>query len=511
MFTAKGLRFTFPENRVHAVDELDVSFRPGLIHALIGENGAGKSTLARIVAGHTRPSAGSMVFEGKPYAPRNPADALDLGVALVPQHPVLAGELSVWQNLVLGRTCLGIQGHNRFLNKTKTVTGLSSKLDEIGISLPLEQRADSLDTAQVHWTAVAESVLANPRLLILDEPSAPYSHQDIARLYELLRRLADNGATVIVITHKLSEVTAYCDEVHVLRRGKLVAERRTGETNADELQHFMFGQSEVVSSQISTPETNPLRSGTALPKTGEGLSIRALSVDAGPGRVLRGVSADAPRGMITGFLSLKDQGLEALEDILAGILSADDGSCLFDGRPFRSDEKRGYVPSRRFQRGIAPGLTIGDNAIVRSRGKAFPAGVYSASNAKALSASRGFSADRPADHGIITLSGGMIQRVIIERELSLPIPELVICAEPFWGLDTHFQNDLAGLLRSAAAGSAAVCVLSSDIDEAMALCDRIYVLDRGENAGFWEKNAYDRDSIAAAMIHNLHSAATGNA
>jgi simple sugar transport system ATP-binding protein len=227
----------------------------------------------------------------------------------------------------------------------------------------------------------------------------------------------------------------------------------------------------------------------------------------GPGRHLNGLEFTAPPGRITGLVGIKDQGLEIIEDLLAGLLQPDSGSIRFGERPLGELQRHewAYIPGKRFVRGIATSLSIADNLTSRRRRWLFPAGFRSASRLQRWQAESSFDIGRSWKQLITTLSGGMIQRLIFERELANPQPSLVICAEPWWGLDRHFQDVLLDRLRGLAASGCPVVVLSSDLDEAMAACDRLLVIRHGRAILEQAKPQFQRNRLAEAMVHGAEA------
>ena len=503
MFVLEGIGYTFADNRVQALEGINLCLAPGRIHAIIGENGAGKSTLARICTGHLPIGTGRLEVSGDTIHLRNPAQALCAGLALVPQHPSLACDLYVWQNLVLGSlACAGKAHYPGLVRRKDVLRDLNQRLSEWQIHLPLEMPARLLDAAHMHWAAVAEALLAQPRYLFLDEPSAPYSPDDVFRLYNLLCRCADRGMMVAVITHRLQEVLDWADEVHILRHGHLVAEFPIdSRIDIGCLLKPMFGNAAIGPG----PEDSGRQETSAISTVAgpDILVLRGLEARDGPGRSLHGLDFIARPGRISGLVGIKDQGLEILEDLLAGVVPARKGSILYGGKPISTLKRQeiGYIPGKRFVRGIATGLTIGDNLISRDRRRLFPWGFTTDRRQRAWRAASAFKIGRSWNQLITTLSGGMIQRLIFERELANPMPRLIICAEPWWGLDLQFQGILISRLRELAKAGATVVVLSSDLNEAMSCCDQVTIIRHGRGVLHQEGPEYDQVSLARAMVH----------
>ena len=534
MFSTENLRFTFPENGITAVDGVSIEFEAGKIHALLGENGAGKSTLARLCTGHLQPDGGRILYNGEALDLRSAADGIARGLVLTPQHPQLSAELTVWENLAIGLHTEKDIAVN-VLSPQKAQNAIAAALARYGIVLPLTQKAETLDTAQLHWAAIGEALLKNPSVFFLDEPSASFSPQEITQLYGILRSCADRGACIIVVTHRIQEVLSFMDTVHILRNGKTVWNGSIDSTvNANLLLQEIFGseQAEWTAAE-APPDTPPIQadSGTAAgssnnttpsytntpqpdtvspvsqfqassAKPAAGLTVSHVAAVSSRGVRFSDFSIDVPHGKITGVVGIKKQGLELLEYLLVNTVKPDSGTIRFDGQPLSRipRETYAYIPSKRMRNGIAGRHSIAENLYVRARASLYRFGIYSPAAVEAWKRSCSFDIPRSWKDSVLSLSGGMIQKLIFSRELDNPPPQLVICAEPYWGLDRKVQLALLQRLRNLAEKGAAVIVLTSDVDAALETCDRIHVLYRGVLTRFMERSAYNRAEIIAAMM-----------
>lgn len=558
MFSTENLRFTFLENGITAVDGVSIEFEAGKIHALLGENGAGKSTFARLCTGHLQPNSGRILYNGEALNLRSAADGIAQGLVLTPQHPQLSAELTVWENLAIGlHTAKDIAAN--VLSPQKTQNAIAAALARYGIVLPLTQKAEMLDTAQLHWAAIGEALLKNPSVFFLDEPSASFSPQEITQLYGTLRSCADKGACIIVVTHRIQEVLSFMDTVHILRNGKTVWNGSIDSTvNANLLLQEIFGSEQAewtaaeaapdsrpiqvdtgtaaglsntnISSYTNSPQPDTvspehpsaaslskaalkgtLQSSTVSPtlqfqassaKPAAGLTVSHVAAVSSRGVRFSDFSIDVPHGKITGVVGIKKQGLELLEYLLVNTLKPDSGTIRFDGQPLSRipRETYAYIPSKRMRNGIAGRHSIAENLYVRARASLYRFGIYSPAAVEAWKRSCSFDIPRSWKDSVLSLSGGMIQKLIFSRELDNPPPQLVICAEPYWGLDRKVQLALLQRLRNLAEKGAAVIVLTSDVDAALETCDRIHVLYRGVLTRFMERSAYNRAEIIAAMM-----------
>ena len=558
MFSTENLRFTFPENGITAVDGVSIEFEAGKIHALLGENGAGKSTLARLCTGHLQPDGGRILYNGEALDLRSAADGIAQGLVLTPQHPQLSVDLTVWENLAIGlHTEKDIAAS--VLSPQKTQNAIAAALARYGIVLPLTQKAETLDTAQLHWAAIGEALLKNPSVFFLDEPSASFSPQEITQLYDILRSCADRGACIIVVTHRIQEVLSFMDTVHILRNGKTVWNGSIDSTvNANLLLQEIFGSEQAewtapeaapdsrpiqvdfgtaagssntnTSSYTNTPQADtvsPEHPSAASPskaalkgtlqsstlssvsqfqdssaQSAAGLTVSHVAAVSSRGVRFSDFSIDVPHGKITGVVGIKKQGLELLEYLLVNTLKPDSGTIRFDGQPLSCipRETYAYIPSKRMRNGIAGRHSIAENLYVRARASLYRFGIYPPAAVEAWKRSCSFDIPRSWKDSVLSLSGGMIQKLIFSRELDNPPPQLVICAEPYWGLDRKVQLALLQRLRNLAEKGAAVIVLTSDVDAALETCDRIHVLYRGVLTRFMERSAYNRAEIIAAMM-----------
>ena len=534
MFSTENLRFTFPENGITAVDGVSIEFEAGKIHALLGENGAGKSTLARLCTGHLQPDSGRILYNGEALNLRSAADGIARGLVLTPQHPQLSAELTVWENLVIGlHTEKDIAAN--VLSPQKTQNAIAAALARYGIVLPLTQKAETLDTAQLHWAAIGEALLKNPSVFFLDEPSASFSPQEITQLYGILRSCADRGACIIVVTHRIQEVLSFMDTAHILRNGKTVWNGLIDSAvDANLLLQEIFGseQAEWTAAE-APPDTPPIQADSGIAaglsntntssytntpqpdtvsptsqfqasssKPAAGLTVSHVAAVSSRGVRFSDFSIDVPHGKITGVVGIKKQGLELLEYLLVNTLKPDSGTIRFDGQPLSRipRETYAYIPSKRMRNGIADRHSIAENLYVRARASLYRFGIYSPVVVEAWKRSCSFDIPRSWKDSVLSLSGGMIQKLIFSRELDNPPPQLVICAEPYWGLDRKVQLALLQRLRNLAEKGAAVIVLTSDVDAALETCDRIHVLYRGVLTRFMERSAYNRAEIIAAMM-----------
>jgi simple sugar transport system ATP-binding protein len=504
----KGIEKYFPANGVQALDGADFELRAGEIHALAGENGAGKSTLMHILAGHLKPSAGTIRVDGEVRQFEAPADALAAGIGMVRQHPNLTRGFKVWEDCVLGAE----GGPGIFLSPRKAKDRVRMAAARWGFDLAIERGTETLTVSQRQKTAILALILKEVRYLIFDEPAAVLTIRETEALFALFRSLRDDGRGVGIISHKLDETLGLADRVTVIRRGKTIPPQAANSTGEKELTALIFGGDDRKDEGTAAPKTGEEKPSPAPANTEERaeiLRVEELALRL-PGRpFIRGISFAVPQGHITGVAGVRDSGLETLELALAGFLKPAGGAVFLGGRniagkgiaAFR-EAGGAYLGSDRFGSNLAPNLSLADNLIIHAylrarRGFWGKFGVMQRSFleswiAKILKQAmvRGSAAGR-AD----SFSGGMLQRILLAREFA-ENTDLILLSEPSWGLDARNKKMLAARLRRYAAAKKGALLFSTDVDDLIAVCDEILVLRDGTISGRI-KNTLLRDDAAS--------------
>jgi general nucleoside transport system ATP-binding protein len=482
-----------------ALARLDLALPGGIIHGILGENGAGKSTLVRLIAGATAPDAGSIAIDGTTIAPGDPRAARRAGVGVVHQHFALVGALTVAENLALGRPEIAA----RWLTPARLAADARALAESHGIDIgdPTACCA-ALPVGMQARIEILRALAASPRVLLLDEPTAVLTPHEIDELFATLRRLRDGGLLVLFVTHKLDEALGLCDGVSVLRRGALVTTVAADTLSADALAQLMVGS--------SAAERHPHRRLPAARRIGDPLAlvVRDLVTDPGPARpALHDVALTVAAGEIVGIAGVDGNGQHELAAALAG-LQPRRGTVVVHGTTLPPDdvvaaERAGLVmiPGDRRRDGLAPGLAVWENAILAApllarfgrRGRLDVAGA----RAFATTLVRDYRVSAPSlEHPVGALSGGNQQRIVIGRALALA-PRALLAVNPTRGLDIAASAQVHGLLLASAAEGAAIVLISTDLDELAAVCDRVVVLYRGRLS--LPMGAEDRAHIAAAM------------
>ena len=491
----RGITKTFPG--VVANDHIDFSAEVSEIHGLLGENGAGKTVLMNILYGLYRPDEGKILVKGEEVAMDSPAKAMRLGIGMVHQHFMLVPSLTVAENIILGRepTKNGV-----LLDKEKMLKEVEECCQIYRIDVDLEAPVHSLSVGVQQRVEILKALYRGADVLVLDEPTAVLTPQEVEELFRAVRALKEEGKTVIFISHKLKEVLAICDRITVLKRGRVAGTVETAKTNIDELAEMMVGR-QVVSTFEKLAETR----GTVL--TVE--SLRALD-DRGL-TALKGVGFDVHSAEILGIAGVEGNGQTELIEALMGLRRTTDGKVFLDGVDITraTPEERirsgvSHVPEDRHKRGLIPDFSVLENLILGSHKEPkFTKWGFSLDFERASSFSRelveDYSIQTPSvDAPARNLSGGTQQRVIVAREFSRE-PKFIIAAQPTRGLDVGATEYVRGKLVEIRDRGSAVLLVSADLDEIRALSDRIAVMYEGEIVAFRDPEATSEQELGLLM------------
>ncbi len=464
----------------------------GTIHAVLGENGAGKSTLMNVLAGVYRPDEGEVRIDGIMHRFRNPADALAAGVGMVHQEFRLVPSFTVAQNVVLGAA-------DRILRRSTVESQVAALAERFGLAAEPGRPVWQLSMGERQRVEILKTLWRDARILILDEPTAVLTPAEADELGGVLRHMADDGRSVIFISHKLHEVTGFCDEATVLRGGETVAASlAVADTDAAELAGLMVGSSPEISERPPPNEPGQVR-----------LSVRGLCAVGDRGvQVVDRLDLEVRSGEIVGIAGVAGNGQPELAQAIAGLRDITAGSvCLDDvdvtGLPpaARFAAGLGYVPEDRLGVGLAPRLSVVDNAILRNyrqmRWGPLLVADQAVDHCRSLVERFGVRTG-PLHQPIAGLSGGNLQRLLVGRELS-DRPRVMVAAQPTRGLDVKGVKAIQDLLIAERTAGVAVLLISEDLDELLTLSDRLVVMHGGRIAGEFDPVAADRHEIGAAM------------
>jgi len=473
---------------VHAVRGVTLSFEAGRIHAVVGENGAGKSTLLKMAAGVVVPDAGEVRVGGERLVPHSAAEAIRRGVGMVQQHFALVGVLSAIENVMLGAEPVTALGR---LDVARARVRADAVAREMGVSLPWDAPAETLGVGDRQRLEIVRTLVREARVVILDEPTAVLTAGEVSQLYATLRRLADGGRAVVVVTHRLDEVRDHADEVTVLRHGQRVSTRmmKTGAASADALHE--------ITRDIMGEEPPPALERRAR-EPGE---VRLELKDVRLGRALRGVTMRVRAGEIVGIAGVEGNGQRELVRVLAGLDTPDAGEVRCDAAA--------VVHEDRHAEGLVLAASVRDNLVLGELARFTRSGLV---DAEALEREARARLDRggvvPPDLDALAaaLSGGNQQKVVIARAVGRSDRVSVfVFAQPTRGVDLGAARAIHAEIARAADAGKAVLLVSADLAELRALCDRLLVLARGRVVAELPPDAPEAE-VGEAMLGGAHVA-----
>ncbi len=465
-----------------------VSFQAGVIHAVCGENGAGKSTLLKVVAGMVEPDSGHVEAFGSPLAPHTPREAIRRGIGVVLQHFALLPAFTALENILLGVEPVRRFGIIDWVTARRKAEGVTR---ELGIEWPLDSRVEALGVGDRQRLEIARALYREAKLLMLDEPTAVLTKGEVGALYKTLRRLAEAGTGIVVVTHKMDEVRDHADVVTVMRRGSLVVTRAIDRADAarvawqvDEVTALIMGaphrpggepKGAAVRAAVHAAVNTDAAEAANAAETGRVL----LTVDeVHSGRALDGVSFHLCAFEIVGLAGVEGNGQRELVALLAGDRAPDRGTI--------TGQQTSVVREDRQGEGLVLDASLRDNLVLGELGSFTRAGglldlrALEAEGASRMARSGAAGAEFDLDREVRTLSGGNQQKIVVTRALArLGASGVLVAAQPTRGVDIGASELIHARIREAAAAGSAILVLSSDLDELRALCSRILVLSRG--------------------------------
>ena len=477
-----------------ANDDISLTIGRGEIHALLGENGAGKSTLVKILYGVVEPNSGEILWEGRPVTIASPVEARMLGLGMVFQHFSLFDELTVAENIAVALS-------GTTLSETRARLGDVSRA--YGLELEPDRAVWTLSAGERQRIEIVRSLLQNPKLLILDEPTSVLTPQEAEQLFLTLDRLADEGCAILYISHKLEEVRRLCRRATILRAGRVVATLDPRERSAREIAALMVG-SEVGEVRASAP-------GLA---QGEVLRVSNLSMPPASlhGKALSSIDLTARSGEVLGIAGVAGNGQSELFAALSGERPArEPGAIAIDGTPcgtagieVRRRLGAAFVPEERLGHAAAPGHRLSENTLITHHG----AGEVGRSGLIALDATRrlaraiveSFDVRTPEpDPQARKLSGGNLQKFVIGREI-IRKPKLLIVDQPTWGVDAGAARLIRQAVVDLARSGSAVLVISQDLDELFEIADRLAVIHDGRLSATRPSAEWTREAIGLEML-----------
>jgi rhamnose transport system ATP-binding protein len=496
LLSARGISKSFAG--VEVLRDVDLDLLPGEIHALLGENGAGKSTFAKIISGVHRPTRGTLALSGGTVEIPSPLAAQRLGITLIHQEPISFPDLSVAENLVLGRAGGSPLGRVPW---AQIIGDARRLIDLLGVKIDVTRPMRGLSIADQQMVEIARALASDSRLIIMDEPTAPLTPKEVDTLFTIARRLRDEGRTIVFISHRLEEVRALCDRVTIFRDGNKIATETIGSlTDAD-----------IIRLMIGRPLKEYMHKGKS--HIGEvALKVEALSL---PG-YFENISFEVRKGEIVGLGGLVGAGRTDVARALFGVAPAASGTVWVDGKVVHITdpsqairEGLAFVPEDRAVAGIFRTLSVEQNISAAVPKLIAPSGIIRRAVEKALATDsvrrlriRLASLRQP----IGELSGGNQQKAILARWL-LTDPSVLILDEPTRGIDIGVKAEFYDMIGELAATGRAILLISSELPELLALCDRVLVMSEGHLTADIPRAEATQEKIMSAAVPQFREAA----
>ncbi len=477
---------------VVALADGTIELRAGEIHALCGENGAGKSTLVKILAGVHAPDAGTFEVAGAPVSFRTVADSKAAGISVIYQEPTLFPDLSVAENIYIGRqpkNRLGLVDHARMRRDA------SALFDRLGVDLDPARSAEGLSIADQQLIEIAKAISLDAKVLVMDEPTAALSGNEVERLFTVARALRADGAGILFISHRFDEVFALSDRITVMRDGRYITTHRTEQTSVEAIVRDMVGRDlDALFPKLDAEVGDPVLTVQGLQRTG----------------VFADIDFEVRAGEIVALAGLVGSGRTEVARAVFGIDAYDAGAVLVSGRPLKGGDPKaaiaagiGFVPEDRRKQGLVMDLSVGRNTTLTLRDKFTRLGLINgrAEAGAAREWTRRLQVKTASLHQpVSTLSGGNQQKVVLAKWLATG-PKLLIIDEPTRGIDVGTKSEVHRLISELATEGLAILMISSELPEVLGMADRVLVMHEGRIAGTLDR--------AEATPETVMHAATG--
>jgi len=499
---------------VRANDEINLQVSSGTVHGIVGENGAGKSTLLKMLFGFYEPNTGDILVNGEHVSFMSPADAMARGVGMVHQHFMLVEPFTVLENIILGAE----GSKNLEESKGRAREALLELEEKFGFDLPLDEPVENLAVGVRQRAEILKALYKGAEILILDEPTAVLTPQECEQLFALVKLLKEQGKTVLFVTHKLHEIMAVTDEVTVIRAGKIVALRKTSETSSEELAELMVGAKVVRAVAREKHADDAAR-----------LILENISCENNQGqRALKNVSLEVRDGEVLGIAGVAGNGQTELLESITGLRSLSGGSIRFCGAEVSSQSKMtdaitlrrmgmAHVAEDRLKTGVVESMPATENIILGyQREPDFVSrGILKLKDIAAKAAEYFESQDvrpRNPNLNIGSFSGGNQQKIVIAREIARD-PQLMVIGQPTRGVDIGAVTKIHDQITELRNAGKALLVVSADLDELLAISDRIAVMCEGEITGMLAVEDADEQTLGLMMAGQsqaMHTAVEAN-
>ncbi|MGI8641896.1 MAG: ABC transporter ATP-binding protein [Pyrinomonadaceae bacterium] len=494
MLELKNITKTF--GNVIANDNVSIKIEKGTIHAIVGENGAGKSTVMRIAYGFYTADGGEILVDGNLVNIKSPEDAINLGIGMVHQHFMLVDTMTVAENIVLGAETGGAFN----LDLDKANADISALSEELRLGVNPKAYIEDLSVGAQQRVELLKALYRNAQLLILDEPTAVLTPQEVEEFFNILRRMRGQGKTIVIITHKLEEVLAISDDVTVMRDGKVVGNVKTSETTAKDLARMIVGRDVLL--RVEKTDANP----------GENvLNVQNLSVKNAHGEALSAISFNVRAGEIVGIAGIEGNGQTELIEAIAGLISVSQGSIELFGKDITNVSARkrkelgiAHIPEDRHKRGLLLDFDLAENSMLGVHYRPPVASGIGILNQSAIGKRAGeiiknFDVRPPNPQlSAKSLSGGNQQKLIIGREFELK-PKLLLVSQPTRGVDIGAIEFIHRKLIDLRDSGSAVLLVSAELEEVTALADRLLVISKGKFVGEVDPKTTSNEEIGLLM------------
>ncbi|QPK81251.1 sugar ABC transporter ATP-binding protein [Schaalia sp. ZJ405] len=474
-----------------------IELYPGEIHALAGENGAGKSTLVKVLAGIHQPNSGEFLVDGKPVTFRSPTESKAAGISVIYQEPTLFPDLTVAENIYIGR-----QPTNKFgmIDHAKMRKDAQELFDRLEVDIDPSHPAEGLSIADQQILEIAKAISLDAKVLIMDEPTAALSGHEVERLFQIATALRDRGAALMFISHRMEEIFQLCDRVTIMRDGSYVSTRMISETNEPELVRDMVGRSiDQLFPKLEADIGNTVLKVEGLTRTG----------------VFRDVSFEVRSGEIVGLAGLVGAGRSEVVRAIMGIDSVDAGRVEVFGKPLRLGDTTGaikaglgFVPEDRRKQGLVMDVSVLRNTALTLRDRLAKWGLINSSREarEAIEWSKKLEVKTASQHDPVSaLSGGNQQKVVLAKWLATH-PRILIVDEPTRGIDVGTKSEVHRLLSTLAQSGVAIIMISSELPEVLGMSDRVLVMCEGVITGEFSREEANSENVMTAATDHAKAA-----
>jgi simple sugar transport system ATP-binding protein len=479
-----------------ANEDVSLTVKKGTIHAIVGENGAGKSTVMKVVYGFYRPDSGEVLVNGKAVQIRNPHDAIALGIGMVHQHFMLVDTMTVAENIILGAET----GSAVNLDIDQAEREIKALSDELKLGVNPSAYVEDLSVGAQQRVELLKALYRDAELLILDEPTAVLTPQEVDDFFGILRRMKAQGKTIIIITHKLDEVLAVSDEVTVMRDGRTVGHTMTAETSAADLARMIVGRDVLL--RVQKTDASPAAAV---------VDVRNLSVDGKHGLAVNDVSFSVRAREIVGIAGIEGNGQTELIEALAGLRKTQKGTVSFEGADITNQSARqlkelgvAHIPEDRHKRGLLLNSDLAENAILGVHYRPPIATASGLMNGDAIGKRvneiiERFDVRPPnPELNAKALSGGNQQKLIIGREFELD-PKFLLVSQPTRGVDIGAIEFIHRKLIDLRDAGSAILLVSAELEEVTSLADRLLVIRDGKIVGEVDPTTTSKEDIGLLM------------